>query len=84
LLRRNSARVQSHSRSIRVRTLALYGRHTRFLTSVNFNYWLCKHESESELRYDWRFTVNQFDLATGPLRPVILFSNWTFAVIVIM
>jgi hypothetical protein len=25
-------------------------------------------ESESELLYDWRFTVNQFVLATGPLK----------------
>jgi hypothetical protein len=27
-------------------------------------------ESESELLYDWRFTANQFVLATGPLRPI--------------
>jgi hypothetical protein len=26
-------------------------------------------ESESELLYDWRFTANQFVLATNPLRP---------------
>jgi hypothetical protein len=26
-------------------------------------------ESESELLYDWRFTANQFVLATGPLKP---------------
>jgi hypothetical protein len=25
-------------------------------------------ESESELLYDWRFTANQFDLSTNPLR----------------
>jgi hypothetical protein len=27
-----------------------------------------KPESESELLYDWRFTANQFVLATSPLR----------------
>jgi hypothetical protein len=26
-------------------------------------------ESESELLYDWRFTANQFSLASSPLRP---------------
>jgi hypothetical protein len=43
-------------------------------------------ESESELLYDWRFTANRFVLATTPWdsRPVILFSIWTFAVIVLM
>jgi hypothetical protein len=33
-------------------------------------------ESESELLYDWRFTANQFVLATGPLRPTT--SNFIF------
>jgi hypothetical protein len=28
----------------------------------------CSSESESELIYDWRFTANQFVLATSPLR----------------
>jgi hypothetical protein len=26
------------------------------------------HQTESELLYDWRFTANQFVLATGPLK----------------
>jgi hypothetical protein len=33
-------------------------------------------ESESELLYDWRFTTNQFVLATNPLRPTT--SNFIF------
>jgi hypothetical protein len=42
--------------------------------------------SESESLYDWRFTANHFVLATSPLRtrPIILFFNWTLAVIVLM
>jgi hypothetical protein len=42
-------------------------------------------ESESELLYDWQFTANRFVLVTSPLRltTVILFSNWTLAVIVL-
>jgi hypothetical protein len=34
-------------------------------------------ESESELLYDWRFTANQFVLASSPLRPTTrdLFST---------
>jgi hypothetical protein len=41
---------------------------------------------ESELRYDWRFTANQFVLATSPLRLMTcnLIFNWTLAVIVLM
>jgi hypothetical protein len=34
---------------------------------------------------DWRFTANQFVLATSPLRrPVILFSNWTLSAVVLI
>jgi hypothetical protein len=29
----------------------------------------CKKTSTSKLVYDWRFTVNQFVLKSGPLRP---------------
>jgi hypothetical protein len=41
--------------------------------------------SEPELLYDWRFTANQFVLATSPRDPrqEFLFSNWTLAVIVL-
>jgi hypothetical protein len=36
------------------------------------------------LLYDWRFTTNQFVLASGPLRPTTRdFFNWTLAVIVL-
>jgi hypothetical protein len=35
--------------------------------------------SESELLYDWRFTANQFVLATSPLRPTT--SNFIFQVL---
>jgi hypothetical protein len=41
--------------------------------------------SESELLYDWRFTVNQFNLAPSPLRPTTrVFFNLTLAFIVSM
>jgi hypothetical protein len=41
---------------------------------------------ESELLYDWRFTANQFDLATSPLRLTarISFLKWTPVVIVLI
>jgi hypothetical protein len=40
---------------------------------------------ESELLYDWRFTANQFVLASSPLRPTTrFFFDWTPAVIVLM
>jgi hypothetical protein len=41
---------------------------------------------ESELLYDWRFTANQFVLATSPLRrhSIILFFTLTLAVIFVM
>jgi hypothetical protein len=35
-----------------------------------------KTESESDLLYDWRFTFDQFVLATGPLRPTT--NNFIF------
>jgi hypothetical protein len=40
--------------------------------------------SESELLYDWRFTVNYFVLVTSPLRFTTssFFFNWALAVIV--
>jgi hypothetical protein len=42
-------------------------------------------ESESELLYDWRFTANQFILASRPLRPTpSIFFNWTLTVIALM
>jgi hypothetical protein len=38
-----------------------------------------------ELLYDLRITANQFVLAPGPLRPMTrFFSNWTFALKVLM
>jgi hypothetical protein len=42
----------------------------------------CPSESKSELLYDWRFTTNQFVLASSTLRPTTrdFFSNWAFAV----
>jgi hypothetical protein len=41
-------------------------------------------ESELESLHDWRFTANQFVLATIPLglRPEFFFLNWTLAVVV--
>jgi hypothetical protein len=38
-------------------------------------------KSKKKLLCDWRFTANQFVLASGPLRPTtrILFFNWTLA-----
>jgi hypothetical protein len=42
-------------------------------------------ESESELLYDWRFTANQFILASSPLRlTTTFFFNGTLAVIILM
>jgi hypothetical protein len=42
-------------------------------------------ESKSELLYDWRFSANQFVLASGHLRPTTRdFFNWTLAAIVHM
>jgi hypothetical protein len=42
-------------------------------------------KSKSKLLYDWRFTANQFVLASNPLRPTTrLFFSWTPAVIVLM
>jgi hypothetical protein len=43
-----------------------------------------RSESESELLYDWRFTTNQFVLATSPVRLTTnTFFNWTLVVIVL-
>jgi hypothetical protein len=49
-------------------------------------YWLGISESESELLYDWRVTANQssWRRVLWNSRPVILFSNWTLARIVLM
>jgi hypothetical protein len=45
-----------------------------------------KSKSESKLLYDWRFTANQFVLASSPLRLTTsdFFFNWTFVVVVLM
>jgi hypothetical protein len=55
---------------------------SRHFTRLN-----CRHsnswtKSESEIRCDWRFTANQFDMVSRPLRfTVIDFFDWTLAVI---
>jgi hypothetical protein len=41
---------------------------TKVNVTPNFTALQSESESESELLYDWRFTVNQFVLATSPLR----------------
>jgi hypothetical protein len=45
--------------------------------------WLPTELSKSKLLYDWRFTANQFVLASRSLRPMptAYFFNWTLAVI---
>jgi hypothetical protein len=45
-----------------------------------------KSKSKSELLYDWRFTANQFVLASSPLRPTTtdLFFNWALVVIALI
>jgi hypothetical protein len=50
--------------------------HSDWTTTDSILIWL-ESESESELLYDWRFTVNQFVLAPTPWdsRPVITFST---------
>jgi hypothetical protein len=42
-------------------------RHSWTLNSLANAEWLNSQKSESELRYDWRFTANQFVLVTSPL-----------------
>jgi hypothetical protein len=52
---------------------------------AQFFWQLSESESESELLYGWRFTANQFVLATSPLRLTTcnFFFSWTLAVIVL-
>jgi hypothetical protein len=51
------------------RLLRLAGLRWRYSTSPPHGIWHSLPESESELLYDWRFTADQFVLATSPLRP---------------
>jgi hypothetical protein len=46
---------------------------------------LNSHLQSAELLHDWRFTANQFILATSPLRLMTynFFFNWTLAVIIL-
>jgi hypothetical protein len=53
------------------------------LTPLNNSDWL-KSTSKSELLCNWRFTANQFILASSLLRRSEIFFNWTLAVLILM
>jgi hypothetical protein len=67
--RQNSVRVASPLSTICLHRPRILSQKPSYPELIGFKAILPESESESELLYHWRFTADQFVLATSPLRP---------------
>jgi hypothetical protein len=83
----NSAFQTDHCNMNRVYWFISFASVDTHLVLYALRYYRAELESQSELLYDWRFLPPispSWRQALWDSRPVILFSNWTLAVIVLM